>query len=284
MALTPKNWSLSSYTDDTWTEVVGETAVVATVLLTNTTGAAITVELRLAAGASELSRIVPATSIEANTSKVLDVRSLNLTSGQSLELKASATGIHALASGVVTESAPGAAREVRVAQLIGNVDFLYNSPVGAAGNRYIAAQDCQLHGFSVVLGNYADNPVNFTGAAYIHVGDTYQVASVSLTAAISSPNYIDYQLMAFTFSTPVAISAGQHFSVVLHNDPLELVREVNISWTASYSTGVIYPSDLVDCIASIEAELAPQGIGDEVASVTSVDNRAVLQLIMSVEA
>lgn len=99
--LTPKNWSLSSYTNSTWTDIVGEAATVATVVVVNTTGAAVNAQLRLEDAAAELSRILPTTSIPANTSKVLDVRSLNITGTQALQGWADAAGIHFTASGVV---------------------------------------------------------------------------------------------------------------------------------------------------------------------------------------
>lgn len=102
MALSPKNWTLSSYTNSTWTDLVGEVATVATLIITNTTGAAINAQVRLEDAAAELSRIVPTTSIAANTAKVLDVRSLNITGTQALQAWADAAGVHFTASGVVS--------------------------------------------------------------------------------------------------------------------------------------------------------------------------------------
>ena len=96
--MTPKNWKLTSYTDNTWTDVVNEVAIIAAIVIANTdVGAARSVSLRLSGGLV----ILPTTSIPAGASYTLDVRSLNIISGESLQARASATGINILASGAI---------------------------------------------------------------------------------------------------------------------------------------------------------------------------------------
>ena len=96
--MTPKNWKLTSYTDNTWTIVVNEVAIIAAIVIANTdVGAARSVSLRLSGGAV----ILPTASIPAGASYTLDVRSLNIISGESLQARASATGINILASGAI---------------------------------------------------------------------------------------------------------------------------------------------------------------------------------------
>lgn len=96
--MTPKNWKLTAYTNNTWTDVVGEAAILASILVANTDPAnAINVQLRLSGGAV----ILPASSVPASSSYALDLRSLNIGSGETLQLQASAAGINAIASGAV---------------------------------------------------------------------------------------------------------------------------------------------------------------------------------------
>ena len=95
---TAKNWKLTSYTDATWTDVVNEVATLATLVIANTNaGAAINVSIRLSGGLV----IVPTTSIAAGGAFVLEVRSINVTSGESLQANISAAGVNILASGAI---------------------------------------------------------------------------------------------------------------------------------------------------------------------------------------
>ena len=96
MLTTMKNWKLVSYTNATWTDVVNEVATVATLIISNTSASvAITSSIRLSGGAV----IVPPTSIASNSSVILDIKSLNIVTGESLQAHASAAGIHIVASG-----------------------------------------------------------------------------------------------------------------------------------------------------------------------------------------
>jgi len=101
MALTPKNWTVSSYTNSTWTALVAEPAQLAAITIANT-GALATVEIQLDDGAGvELARVLPASDIDTNESYTLDLRSLNVTGTQRLRVQVSVAGVHFVASGVV---------------------------------------------------------------------------------------------------------------------------------------------------------------------------------------
>lgn len=99
--MTPKNWTLNTYTDETWSPIVGEPAVLATILLTNTANAPVTVSVRLADGATEQAIVLPPSILQADSAYTLELRSLCLTGDQALELWVDAPGVHAVASGVV---------------------------------------------------------------------------------------------------------------------------------------------------------------------------------------
>lgn len=98
MLTTTKNWKLTSYTNSTWTNVVNEVATLAAVVIANTDLVnPITVGLRLSGGAV----ILPSTSIPAGATYSLDLRSLNVITGESLQMEASAAGINVIASGAI---------------------------------------------------------------------------------------------------------------------------------------------------------------------------------------
>lgn len=94
---TPENWPLTSYTNDTWTPVVTGLAVVASIVIANTdAGGPITVAVRVGT-----TILVPDTAIDPGTTHTVDVRSVNVKAGQTLDLRASLPGINVLASGAV---------------------------------------------------------------------------------------------------------------------------------------------------------------------------------------
>lgn len=98
MLTTAKNWKLTAYTNDTWTDVVNEVATVAAVIVSNTDlSNPVTCSLRLSGGAV----LVPTVSLAAGATYTLDVRSLNVAAGESLQLRAGAAGINVIASGAV---------------------------------------------------------------------------------------------------------------------------------------------------------------------------------------
>lgn len=93
MALTAQNWTLTSYTNSTWTDLVSASA--ATVLKTVVVAAganAAEVKVRLAdSGGSSLAVLIPSHSLTANTAYVMgtdtgQVPALTLESGQKLQV------------------------------------------------------------------------------------------------------------------------------------------------------------------------------------------------------
>lgn len=100
--MTPKNWPLNAYSNDTWTDVVGEPAILAAILIANTTASTtVSVELRLEDAGVEKAIVLPATEIAPGPAQVLDLRSLCITGTQALQVRAAAAGINVLASGAV---------------------------------------------------------------------------------------------------------------------------------------------------------------------------------------
>lgn len=106
MLTTTKNWGVVTYTNSTWTNIVAEPSVIATVVISNTSSTlSITVGLQLtnAAGAGSV-QILKDIIIEPNSTYTLDVRSLCVTNNgtqQVLQVMASAAGINFLVSGAV---------------------------------------------------------------------------------------------------------------------------------------------------------------------------------------
>ena len=102
MALTPKNWALNAYTNNTWTNLVGEPAQVATVVISNTSSAAVTVQMKLDNGSGvELMKLLPLANIGVNEVYTFEMRSVNVTGAQKIQVQANGAGIGFLASGVV---------------------------------------------------------------------------------------------------------------------------------------------------------------------------------------
>lgn len=99
----PKNWIKTDSTAAQWNTLVSDAgAVLSAVLLSNTTSAPISVQLRLAtSGGSPLSTILPAHDVPGYGADVLNLRSLAIPTGQILQMYVGAAGIHAVASGVL---------------------------------------------------------------------------------------------------------------------------------------------------------------------------------------
>ncbi|MEZ8965491.1 hypothetical protein AB6E53_02270 [Vibrio breoganii] len=101
--LTPKNWYLTAYTDDTWEDLLIEPATVATFTLANTsadTDVTFSVQLTDNLGA-KLATILPPLVIPVSSAEVIDVRSINVLVGQHIQVKANVAGAEFLISGVV---------------------------------------------------------------------------------------------------------------------------------------------------------------------------------------
>lgn len=98
---TEKNWSLDSYTVDTWASVVAEASTLAALIIANTGAGDAIVQLRLADGGTKRSTILPPAVVASNDTRVLDIRSLNITGSQALEFQCDVAGVEITASGVV---------------------------------------------------------------------------------------------------------------------------------------------------------------------------------------
>lgn len=102
--VTPKSWSLNSYTNNTWTDFVSGTAggdTVKSINISNSTAGAISVSVRVTnSGGTSLAVILPFTSIGIGEAQQLDIQSLNLTSSQKIQINCDAAGIQFFASGM----------------------------------------------------------------------------------------------------------------------------------------------------------------------------------------
>lgn len=98
MLTNPKNWTLVSYTNSTWTNLVAEAAVVASVLITNPSASDISCSIRLLTSGAVL---LPTTVIKAGESISLEVRSISIPSGDGIQINATAAGLNFIASGAV---------------------------------------------------------------------------------------------------------------------------------------------------------------------------------------
>lgn len=103
MKLVPKNWFLTSYTNNVWTPIVSESQliIVASVVICNTSSSSINVGVRLGDGVDKLATIIPNKTILAGESFTLDLRSVNVMIGQTIDISANATGGEFLVSGVI---------------------------------------------------------------------------------------------------------------------------------------------------------------------------------------
>ena len=99
----PKNWIKSSNTAAQWNTLVTDAgAILSAVLISNLTGSPISIQLRLATLAGiPLSTVLPAHDVTGYGADVLNLRSLAITADQQLQLYTSASGIQAVASGVL---------------------------------------------------------------------------------------------------------------------------------------------------------------------------------------
>lgn len=88
-----RTFPLKSYTNDQWTNIVGGPLKLSSILITNTTGAAITVSLQVSG--IDITIMADAV-IDVKESFVVSLKGLPLQVNQMLQMKASAAGIHAL--------------------------------------------------------------------------------------------------------------------------------------------------------------------------------------------
>lgn len=102
MALTAANWTLDSYTVATWTDLLTDVSTVATLVMANTAVSPAEVQIRLTDNTpAKLTTILPAYTLAAGTSEVLDLRSINVEANQRIQIQVDIAGVEFLASGVI---------------------------------------------------------------------------------------------------------------------------------------------------------------------------------------
>lgn len=98
--LAKKHWTLKTYTNGAWTDLVAEQGVIAAILVCNTGAAGVAVQARLTDGAgTETAVILPPTTVAGNTTQTLDLRSLSMPANTKLQVQAAAAGVHFTATG-----------------------------------------------------------------------------------------------------------------------------------------------------------------------------------------
>lgn len=101
MALTRKNWTLNTYTNATWTDLVDEVATVSTLVISNVSGGSVVIQARIQDAGTGLATLIPGQTITTGDYAVIDARSFNVTGTQTLQVQADVTGAEFYASGVV---------------------------------------------------------------------------------------------------------------------------------------------------------------------------------------
>lgn len=95
-----RNWTIKTYTNDTWTTLVKAPAKIRSIIIANTAGADATVSARIANGETDdRAIIIPPLSVEAGVSQVVDLCQLNLGRADTLQFRISVAGVNVTASG-----------------------------------------------------------------------------------------------------------------------------------------------------------------------------------------
>lgn len=101
--MSPRNWTLNSYTNNTWTSLAEAEAVIESLIVANTGASAATVSMRISNGPTqERAIILPWLEVLAGSSTVIDLKQLNLGRADHLQVKATAAGVHFTASGEIS--------------------------------------------------------------------------------------------------------------------------------------------------------------------------------------
>lgn len=97
MAITTRNWALTTYNNAVWVDLVTGLATVASLNVANNDLVnPIDVSLRLSGGCV----LLPPTTIEPGGSYCVDIKSINVMAGERLQVLCTAAGINVLASGI----------------------------------------------------------------------------------------------------------------------------------------------------------------------------------------
>lgn len=100
MAIKGKNWTVDSYTANTWTDIVDVPSRLEALIVANTTAGALNAQIRIVTAAGvQRSVVLPLTSIAGYTSNALDVAGLRTGHGDKIQVKGSAAGLSFTASG-----------------------------------------------------------------------------------------------------------------------------------------------------------------------------------------
>lgn len=95
-----RNWTLNAYTNDAWTTLVTDETAIDAVVIANTSGGAVNIQIRLAdKSGTERAILVPTKSIAATTAETLDIAGLKTGKNDIIQVQASAAGVHFTASG-----------------------------------------------------------------------------------------------------------------------------------------------------------------------------------------
>ena len=100
MSYTPKNWTKNTYTNGTWFDLVAEKSIVNTVIFCNKALSNRGVSIRIFDGTNEVATLLKDFALGSNESFTLDLKSLPITAGQSLQCKVDADDVDFLAGGV----------------------------------------------------------------------------------------------------------------------------------------------------------------------------------------
>lgn len=101
--LSTKNWTLNSYTAATWTDLIDQSnkSTLATLVIANTAVGDAVVQIRLTDDTpTSLAVIMPPKTIAAGAAEVLDVRSINISGTQRIQIQVDIVGVEFTASGV----------------------------------------------------------------------------------------------------------------------------------------------------------------------------------------
>lgn len=101
--LSTKNWTLNSYTAATWTDLIDQSnkSTLATLVIANTAVGDAVVQIRLTDDTpTSLAVIMPPKTITAGEAEVLDVRSINISGTQRIQIQVDIVGVEFTASGV----------------------------------------------------------------------------------------------------------------------------------------------------------------------------------------
>jgi hypothetical protein len=96
------NWTVKSYVNDAFTDLVRVPATVKSLIVANTSGSAASATIRLTLGGTELAQVLPAFELAAGEAKILDLHDLDIMQGQELQVTGTAAGLHFIASGTET--------------------------------------------------------------------------------------------------------------------------------------------------------------------------------------